>query len=109
MPRTVRVGHKDLLHDAVGRLFVDQGFSALDLSGLSGGCPDWLIARGLLGFLVEVKTEANRRPSKGHDERGLNPRQQDFLELWRGKFYIITSLEEAWRIVDEHRARDVAP
>lgn len=104
MPRTVTRGHKDLLHDAVGRLFIGEGYDGLDLSGLSGGVPDWLFAKGIhLAFLVEVKTEASRRPGR-HDERGLNERQQGFHRAWKSPIYIVASLEEAWRIVDQHAA-----
>jgi hypothetical protein len=95
-------GNKDILHDAVARLFRDQGYDVVETHELSGGVPDMAVFRGELGFLVEVKTKANIYPSR-HNADGLNEKQQSFHERHKSRIWIVASLEEAWRVIDRYR------
>lgn len=57
----------DANHHEIGRLFRAHGAKTVDLSGIGGGVPDWLIGFGGQERLVETKTEKElpgvRRPS----------------------------------------------
>lgn len=104
-----RASRKDALHQAVGNIFRTNGFDALDLSLVGSGCPDWYIARDTLGFLVEVKTPAHMSNRGGQlDELGRNERQIEWHAKWKSRIYIVSSVEEVWRIVDAHKAKGIA-
>lgn len=91
-------GHKDLLHDGVGRFFKERGFDALDLKRLGEGVPDWAFFKGLtLAFLVEVKTvrEDRRMPTK------LNEKQQEFHARWHSPIFIVSSIADCWALLEK--------
>jgi hypothetical protein len=84
---------KDALHNSVGTVFRENGWSALDLSRVGDGVPDWLFIRRSFSVLVEVKTPGAFRPGSKTLER-----QQAFRAAWKGcPVYVIESVEEAWR------------
>lgn len=98
-----RGGHKDLLHDAIGNVFREEGWDTLDLKGMGAGVPDWFVAKGAMGFLVEVKTPrsmSNR--TTGLDERGLNEKQQAFHAKWKSLIYVVESVAEVWELLGKH-------
>lgn len=92
-----RAARKDLLHVGVGKVFQEAGWSALDLSRLGDGYPDWLFVRRGFPLLVEVKTEGWRN----HIKQGTAERQQEFAEGWTACLLErIESLEQAWKLAE---------
>ncbi len=84
---------KDALHKAVGNIWRENGWAALDLSNVGDGVPDWLFIRRSLAVLVEVKTPGAFRPGSKTLER-----QQAFRANWTAcPVLVIESVEEAWR------------
>lgn len=61
------------------------GACVLDLSRVGQGCPDLLVGYRGVNILVEAKT------AKGE----LTKCQHDFLQLWRGEWCIVRSVEDA--------------
>ena len=63
----------------------------LDLSGVGGGCTDWLIQKKDAGevtfYLVEIKTEKGK----------LNDKQVEFHD--RFKCHVARNIEDIWEIV----------
>lgn len=104
-----RASRKDALHNAVGNIFRRAGFDCLDLSLVGSGCPDWLIARDELAFLIEVKTPAHMANRGGQlDEHGRNERQIAWHQSWRSRIYIVSSVEECWGLVDQYKPKGIA-
>ena len=67
----------------------DAGASVLVLSRVGQGCAD--LAAGVRGetFFLEVKTDAGK----------LTPREQEFMDEWRGHYAIVRTPEEALRAI----------
>lgn len=98
-----RAPRQDVLHGPVGRLFREQGYDTLDLSGVGNGCPDWLVMRGSFAFLLEVKSENKTRHGRADDP--YTEKQKDFNARWKSARYTVASLEAAWELLDLFRLR----
>lgn len=66
------------------------GFSVQHLHTVGKGCPDILIGRAGLNFLIEIKDG-----SKCESKRKLTKDEQDFFKIWRGQVCVIESVEQA--------------
>ncbi len=63
------------------------GCSVVDLHNVRHGCPDIAVGRTGITFFLECKS----------DHGALTPDEQRFVELWRGHYAIVRSVEEALR------------
>lgn len=70
------------------------GCSVRNLSAVGGGCPDLLVGRAGINYLLEVKDE-NKYPS----ERKLTKDQREFFAAWNGQAVVVKNIEEARRAV----------
>ena len=88
-------GRKDLNQDIIVEALEKAGASVLDLSALGGGVPDLAVSfRGVID-LIEIKN-----PSNSYGKRGLNKRQQTWVDAWRGKpVIVVRTVEEALRAI----------
>lgn len=66
------------------------GCSVLVLSGVGHGCPDLLVGRGRVNYLLEVK-DGEAPPSK----QRLTKDELDFFASWRGQATVVSSVESA--------------
>lgn len=66
------------------------GCSVLVLSGVGHGCPDLLVGRAGVNYLLEVK-DGTAPPSK----QRLTKDEFDFLASWRGYSIVVSSVESA--------------
>jgi len=67
------------------------GASVLLLHQVGGGCPDILVGYQGRCYLAEVK-----RPGR---QANLTPDEQRFFSTWRGQADIVTSPEDALRLI----------
>ena len=70
-----------------------SGASVLDLSRVGQGCPDILAAKGEKSWLIEVKGPNGK----------LTPDQVRFHREWQGAVRIVTSIDDAAKVVAELR------
>ena len=85
-----RASKKDINHNEIAAAFEKAGCSVADTSQLGSNFPDMVVARRGRTILVEIKYNRGR-PTKG---------QQKFLEEWRGKSFVIWTIDEAINIVN---------
>lgn len=71
-------------------VFRRHGFSVLHLHQIGHGCPDILIAKYGRSYLVEIKDG-----SQPFHKRKLTPDEEKFLLSWKGKAYVVCSVESA--------------
>jgi hypothetical protein len=67
-----------------------MGASVVVLSQVGRGCPDLLVAKNGVTFLLEVKTPKGR----------LSETQKEFFDTWNGRVYLVRSAEEATELID---------
>lgn len=67
-----------------------MGVSVLVLSQVGKSCPDLLIGHRGKNYLIEVKSEGGEL-SKG---------QAEFLDTWKGRCFIVRSVEEALELLE---------
>jgi hypothetical protein len=70
------------------------GASVQSLAAVGDGCPDLLVGRSGYVFLLEVK-DGSKPPSR----RVLTQDQRDWINWFNGDVHIVTSVEEAIRVV----------
>lgn len=73
------------------------GASVVSLHTVGGGCPDLLVGRGGVTYLLEVKA-----PGRVTHERkvGTRAKQQEFRDAWRGgPVHVVTTTSEAFDVV----------
>jgi len=68
----------------------DIGVSVLVLSQVGGNCPDLLISWHGENYLIEVKAPKGK----------LSPGQKKFFDTWRGKVFIVRSVDEALELLN---------
>ena len=61
------------------------GATVESLHKVGGGCVDLLVGFGGVNYLLELKTERGR----------LNKRQQEWHEEWRGRTFVVRSVDQA--------------
>lgn len=84
-------------HQAIVAALRKIGASAQSLAAVGKGCPDLVVGYRGINLLLEVKNpDADRgTPTK------LNAAEQEFYETWAGQVAVVTSAEEAVRVVVE--------
>lgn len=90
-----RAAKKDRNHPEIVAALRKVGCNVLDLGAVGKGCPDLLVERGTVMWLMEVK-DGKRPPS----ERKLTPDQVEFHQKWGRVVFVVTSVEEAIKTVD---------
>lgn len=75
----------------------DIGCSVLSLAAVGSGCPDLLVGRRGINFLFEVK-DGDKPKSK----RKLTPDQVKFHAEWNGKIFIVESVDDAIKIINDN-------
>ena len=68
----------------------EVGVSVLILSQVGGGCPDLLIGWQGKNHLIEVKAPNG----------DLSKRQKEFFDNWRGRTYIVRSVDEVLELLN---------
>jgi len=92
---TRRAARTDANHAAIrDGLRSIPGVTVADTSAAGNGFPDLVAGFAGINTLLEVK-DGDKPPS----ERRLTPQQEAFRDGWRGQYAVVTSLDEAVRIV----------
>ena len=73
------------------------GCSVTSLASIGKGCPDIVVGRAGMNYLMEIK-DGNKPPSK----RSLTPEEKKWHELWKGQVAVVESVEDALRVVSGH-------
>lgn len=59
--------------------------SVVDLAAVGGGCPDLLVGRGGVNYLLEIK----------HEKNDLTDSQELWFSRWRGRAIVVRTVDEA--------------
>lgn len=70
------------------------GCSVTSLASIGKGCPDIVVGRGGVNYLMEIK-DGNKPPSK----RRLTKDEQEWHATWNGHVAIVESVEDALHCV----------
>lgn len=70
------------------------GCSVVHLHEVGQGCPDVLVGRNDINYLIEIK-DGQKSPSK----RKLTPIEAEFHAAWRGQVCIAKTVDDALRVV----------
>lgn len=89
-----RRARTDANQHAIVRDLRAVGCSVQSLAAVGDGCPDILVGRNGACYVMEIK-DGSKPPS----ERRLTPAEQEWHDNWRGQKAIVTSSEEAFRVV----------
>lgn len=73
------------------------GASVLVMSALGDGAPDILVGWRKKNILFEIKN-----PDQVPSARKLTPDEIKFRDTWEGNYYVITTVEQAVRLVLDH-------
>jgi Holliday junction resolvase len=92
----MRAARTDGNHQEIMRELRKAGIAVRSLAAMGDGLPDLLCAFREVTVLLEVKDGA-LPPS----ERKLTAAEIEFFATWPGKAYVVTSPEEAVRVVVE--------
>jgi predicted RNA-binding Zn-ribbon protein involved in translation (DUF1610 family) len=94
-PRLAR--RVDANHAEVRDTLREKGYSVLDLSGAGDGCPDICVGATIAGspwnLFFEIKVAGGK----------LTPAQIRWHDEWQGQVAVITSADEAIRIIERER------
>ena len=105
MPRFRRTGptrhRKDGNHDEIKDLFMDRGFSWVDIHGLGGGVGDGIAGGYGENVLIEVK------PDTGDPVKMLTDGESKFRKAWRGWHEIVQNEADVDRVCAEAIRRGV--
>lgn len=82
---------KDANQEEILRALEQVGCSIIDASAVGGGCPDLVVGRAGVTYLIEIKNPN----TKGK----LNKLQQRFFDTWKGQVDVAYTIEDALRIV----------
>ena len=80
-----RAAKKDANHNAIAQVFIDEGCSVFDASGVGQNFPDLVIAKQGDTVLVEVKGKHGQ----------LTEGQREFADKWQGRAYTVRTEIEA--------------
>lgn len=82
--------HKtDANHVEISQALRNAMCSVVDLSAVAGGCPDLLVGRGGVNYLLEIKDGKN----------DLNDKQELWFSRWRGRAVVVRNVDEALKAV----------
>lgn len=70
------------------------GCTVLSLASMGDGCPDAIVGRGGVNYLLEIK-DGTKPPSR----RKLTPAEQEWVDSWRGQVTVVESVQEALNAV----------
>lgn len=85
----VDLNQKDIVND-----LRKLGFTVLLLNRVKNGCPDILIGKGEINFLVEIKTTKKDK---------LTEDEFKFFETWKGQKCVATTTEEVVEFFDFYK------
>jgi len=89
-----RAAKKDANQDEIVAALRDVGASVALTHQLGGGFPDVVVGYRDETFLLEIK-DGDQPPSK----QQLTRKEAEFHQSWRGQIAIVTSVEEALRVI----------
>jgi len=93
MRRAARI---DGNHAKIVQALVASGAKVQSLAALGGGCPDLLVSRGGVNYLLEVKRpELQTYAPKGWPEKKRLAEQQAWRDAWRGPVKVVYSVDQA--------------
>ena len=75
---------------SIVKVFRQMGFSVQHLHTMASGCPDLMIGKAGINYLVEIK-DGSKPPSKSK----LNELQEKWFREWNGQAIVIKSIDEA--------------
>lgn len=90
-----RAAKKDANHNAIAQVFIDEGCSVFDASGVGQNFPDLVVARNGETVLVEVKGQYGK----------LTEGQREFARRWQGISMTVRNEREARalaRLIGKH-------
>jgi Holliday junction resolvase len=71
----------------------EAGASVCSLASVGSGCPDLLVGKDGVNFLIEVKNPDGRGMRYTRAERA-------FMDTWRGRVYVATSVSQALELLN---------
>lgn len=71
-----------------------MGASVQSLASVGNGCPDLLVGFRGINYLFEIK-DGRKSPSR----RKLTPDEILFAETWKGRVFVINSIDEILKIL----------
>lgn len=80
-----RAAKKDKNHNTIAQVFLDEGCSVFDASGVGQHFPDLVVAKDGDTVLVEVKGKNGK----------LTEGQREFADKWQGRAYTVRTEIEA--------------
>ena len=86
---------RDDNHKAMIETLRNLGISVADTAQLGSGFPDCVCAYGFMTCLVEIK-DGEKSPS----ERKLTSDEEKFHKNWRGKIFIVESIDDCLKVRD---------
>lgn len=87
---------KDANHVEIVAAFKKLGADIIDLSAVGRGVPDLVVWCRMAWHLVDIKN-----PKTGYGRRGLNARQKEWADEWKGgPVYLVSTLEQAADMVN---------
>lgn len=93
--RVMKVGRVDKNQNKIVKAFHQVGASVFDTSKVGGGFPDLVVAFQGETHLIEVKN-----PENSYGRKGLNKRQQEFSDSWRGApVHIVRTVDDALKVI----------
>lgn len=87
---------KDSNHTDIIVTFRACGATVMDTASLGKGCPDAVIGYRGHSVLVEIK-DGSKPPS----QRKLTVDEYEFQQTWRGKYVVITSVDDVIELLRE--------
>jgi len=87
-------GRVDRNQPAIVKALRDAGCSVQSLAKIGDGCPDLLVGRAGVNYLLEVK-DGDAPPSK----RKLTLAEFTWIGKWRGAVHVVHSVAEALAVV----------
>ena len=88
----------DANHSQVVNALRQVGASVQSLAATGKGCPDLLVGYLGINYLMEVK-DGDKVLSK----QKLNIDQEHWHNLWRGSVYVVKSVDEALKILQDKK------
>lgn len=89
---------KDENQDVIVEALIKYGCSVIDTSAVGGGFPDLILGKNGVTLLFEIKNP--RTNGK------LNELQKKWFKQWQGRAFVVYTVEEAIKIVDEYCNRE---